>query len=72
MKVRNFEPNFYEVHWREKGRLNPNRWATAAKLEDGSWYLNNETSREISPTGALGKKIVKAVEAFIAEKEELK
>jgi hypothetical protein len=39
-----------------------------AKIKDGSWFLCNETSREIKPTGTLGKKIVKAVEAFISEK----
>jgi hypothetical protein len=68
MKVRNFEPDFYEIHWREPKRIKPSRWATAAKMQDGSWFLCNETSREIKPTGALGKKIVKAVEAFISKK----
>jgi hypothetical protein len=55
----------YIVSWTEEGRPNPKRWATAAKLEDGSWYVNNETMRPIKATGALGKKIVSAVEDYL-------
>ena len=68
MEVRNFEPDFYEVHWREAKRRDPRRWGTASKQPDGSWFICNETSREIKATGALGKKIIKAIEAFITEK----
>lgn len=67
MEVRNFEPDFYEVHWREAKRRDPRRWGTAAKTADG-WYLMNETSRLIKPDGALGKKMIAAVEKFIATK----
>ena len=52
MRVLNFEPDQYEIRWSEKGRLNPNRWGTATKQPDGSWFICNETSREIKPTGA--------------------
>lgn len=68
MRVLNFEPDQYEIRWSEKGRLNPNRWGTATKQPDGSWFLCNETSREIKPTGTLGKKMIAAVEEFIATK----
>jgi len=59
------DDGLYIVGWYEKGRLNPNRWATAAKLEDGSWYINNETMRPIKTDGSLGKRIIAAIAGSI-------